>query len=192
MGEPHHTGLLRRHFYGGASGPWRVSRYVTCTGSGIAPVSHIAHDEPVGWTWLFTGTTSNLRYTSRDERQSLVAPFAGIAPAPATRAVLIPIRKSAEWWALAQDERLDIYRRGRHTPIGLEHLPRVRRTLFHCRDLGRDLGSPFDFLTWFEFDQAYDEGFRHLLDALRASEEWRYVDHEVELWLEPDARQAMP
>ncbi|WP_197417192.1 MULTISPECIES: chlorite dismutase family protein [unclassified Sphingomonas] len=186
MSEPNGATPMRRQFYGSDDGAWRVSRQVAIVGSDVDRVSHIAQHPPAAWTWMLAGTTSNLRYTTREERSALAAPFAGQEPAPSDRAVLIPIRKSAAWWALAQDERLAIYRRGRHTPIGLDHLPRVRRTLFHCRELG----GPFDFLTWFEFDQGYDAGFQALLDALRASEEWAFVEREVEFWLEPEPRYA--
>lgn len=186
MSEPSGATPMRRQFYGSSDGIWRVSRQQAVIGEDIERVSHIAQHPPAAWAWMLNGITSNLRYTTRQERHSLTAPFADVAPQPTDRAVLIPIRKTAAWWALAQDERLEIYRRGRHTPIGLDHLPRVRRTLFHCRELG----GPFDFLTWFEFDQGYDHGFQQLLDDLRACEEWAYVDREVEFWLEPEPRHA--
>jgi chlorite dismutase len=38
-------------------------------------------------------------------------------------AVLIPIRKSAEWWALTQDERRMIFEeRSHHNHIGMDYL----------------------------------------------------------------------
>ena len=66
----------------------------------------------------------------------------------ATRAALIPIRKTAAWWDLAQDERRAIFEeQSRHIGIGMEYLPAVARRLHHSRELG----EPFDFLTWFEY-----------------------------------------
>ena len=65
--------------------------------------------------------------------------------------------------------------------IGVEALPAVARRLYHSRDLGED----FDFLTWFEFAPDDAPVFDRLLLALRATEEWRYVDREVELRLVP-------
>jgi len=63
--------------------------------------------------------------------------------------------------------------------LGLKYLPPVARRLHHCRDLAED--PPFDFLTWFEFAPQYASAFDELLVELRASEEWCYVDREVEL-----------
>ena len=51
----------------------------------------------------------------------------------------------------------------------------------HCRDLGKD--EPFDFLTWFEYAPSDSQAFEKLAGALRASEEWRYVEREVEIRL---------
>jgi chlorite dismutase len=98
----------------------------------------------------------------------------------ATRAALIPIRKNAAWWALAQDERRIIFEeRSRHTTIGLEYLPAVARPLHHSRELA----EPFDFLTWFEYAPEHSDVFEELVRRLRQSEEWRYVDREVDIRL---------
>jgi hypothetical protein len=94
-------------------------------------------------------------------------------------AVLIPMSKSAPWWALAQDERLAIYGRARHMRIGMTVLPAVFRKLYHSRDLG----ETFDFLTWFEFAPADEPAFDDMLGQLRASEEWDYVNAESEIRL---------
>jgi len=105
----------------------------------------------------------------------------GVQRVVTIRAVLIPIRKSAQWWALAQDERRAIYEeRSRHTSIGIEYLPRIARRLHHSRDLG----EPFDFLTWFEFAPEHEDAFDELLRRLRDSEEWRFVEREVEVRLQ--------
>ncbi len=61
--------------------------------------------------------------------------------------------------------------------MGLEYLPAIARRLHH----GRDLGGPFDFLTWFEFAPEAEPAFDALLVRLRASEEWTYVDREIEI-----------
>jgi hypothetical protein len=57
----------------------------------------------------------------------------------------------------------------------------VARRLHHCRDLGEP--QPFDFLTWFEFAPTDSPAFDDLLAALRTSEEWRFVDREIEIRL---------
>jgi chlorite dismutase len=93
---------------------------------------------------------------------------------------LIPIRKTDAWWALAQDERRAIFEdRSRHIGVGLEYLPAVARRLHHCRDLG----EPFDFLTWFEYAPEDAGAFEELVRRLRQTEEWRYVDREIDIRL---------
>ena len=81
---------------------------------------------------------------------------------------------------MAQDERLALFRAGAgHNGIGLDYLPAVARRLLHCRDLG----EPFDFLTWFEFAPNQAAAFDEMLRRLRATEEWSFVEREVEVRL---------
>ena len=61
----------------------------------------------------------------------------------------------------------------------MKTLPQVARRLHHCRDLSES--EPFDFLTWFEYAPAHQQMFDDMLADLRASEEWHYVDREVEI-----------
>lgn len=174
--------LSPTHFVGGDAGQWQVTSICPYRGEGIAPVSHIAIDEAgarSGGQWTLRGTGSNLRYTTAGERASLQAKQEGLGRPASTRAALIPIRKSAEWWALAQDERRAVYEKGSHLPIGLDYLPGVARKLYHSRDLG----EAFDFLTWFEFAPDQEEAFDHMLVRLRACAEWEFVDREVDIRL---------
>jgi len=180
-------------FSGAARGQWKVEQQSTIAGEPLPKCRHILVEErlldgtgfkpPEPWTptvFRLTGTVSHLRYTTGQERQSLTERGAPLGRDDSRCAVLIPIRKSAAWWALPQDERRAIYEeRSRHTSIGLEYLPRVARRLHHSRDLG----EPFDFLTWFEFAREDTGAFDELLARLRASEEWHYVDREVEIRL---------
>ena len=69
--------------------------------------------------------------------------------------------------------------RSHHTQIGMEYLPAIARRLHHCRDLGGI--EPFDFLTWFEFAKADSAAFDDLVAALRATDEWKYVERESEI-----------
>ena len=66
-----------------------------------------------------------------------------------------------------------------HIGIGLEYLPSVARRLHHCRDLGQ----PFDFLTWFEYAPASAAAFEELAGRLRETEEWLFVEREVDIRL---------
>jgi chlorite dismutase len=126
--------------------------------------------------------TSHERYVTRDEKTRLVAVQPELGRPEATASALIPIRKSAAWWALTQDERRAIFEEASaHIRIGLDYLPAVARRLHHCRDLGE--GAPFDFLTWFEFAPADAVAFDELLHRLRETPEWRYVEREVEVRL---------
>jgi hypothetical protein len=69
--------------------------------------------------------------------------------------------------------------RSHHITIGLRYLPAVARRLYHCHDLG----EPFDFLTWFEYAPADAEVFEELVGTLRETEEWTYVEREIDIRL---------
>jgi chlorite dismutase len=173
-------------FAGGAVGPWQVDRVDPVRGEGLALVERLAVLEgpamsvPAGTVWVIRGVTSNSRYTTRAELESLAARQPELGRREATRAALIPIRKTNEWWSLAQDERRAILEeRSRHISTGLKYLPAVARRLLHCRDLG----EAFDFLTWFEYAPADSGTFDELVGHLRETEEWSYVEREVDVRL---------
>ena len=173
-------------FIGGDHGPWRVVRITAARGPGIEAVHALnAVNEPfaalpAGARWVLRGFTSNVRYATRDETARLKAAQPSLDRPEASCAALIPIRKNAGWWNLAQDERRRIFEEtSRHTAIGLEYLPAIARRLHHSRDLG----EPFDFLTWFEFAPENTAAFDDLVARLRATEEWNYVEREVDIRL---------
>ena len=122
-----------------------------------------------GGVWRLAGVAGHVRYVERREKTALDAASPPLGRREASRAALIPIRKSAAWWALPQDERRAIFeQRSRHIADSMAFLPRVARRLYHARDLGQ----PFDFLTWFEFAPEHAPAFDELLAMLRAREEW--------------------
>ena len=172
-------------FVGRDRGAWRVERLSAVIGQSLPQVGclDVVEERPVGdleGVWVLRGVTSNERYVERDERESLVAEQQPLGRADATRAALIPIRKSSAWWELTQDERRAIFEaRSHHIATGLEYLPGVARRLHH----GRDLGEDFDFLTWFEFNPADADAFEELVGRLRETEEWFYVEREVDIRL---------
>ncbi len=128
--------------------------------------------------WVLRGRVSNARYTQRDEQEALAARQAGLGRPEATRAALIPITKSEAWWALAQDERRVLFEEtSHHIAVGLEYLPTVARRLYH----GRDLGEPFDFLTWFEYAPQDVHAFEDLVSRLRDTPEWEFVEREIDI-----------
>jgi chlorite dismutase len=173
-------------FIGGFSGPWRITGVRAITGLGVEPaprleiVNENVTASPPGSCWLWRGVTSHQRYTTRPEQNSLTAVQEYPGRPEATCAALIPITKSAAWWALTQDERRAIFEdRSAHIAAGLRYLPAIARRLHH----GRDLGEPFDFLTWFEFAPQHAAAFDQLVGVLRDTEEWNYVEREVDIRL---------
>jgi len=58
-------------------------------------------------------------------------------------------------------------------------LPAIARKLYHCRDIG----EPFDFLTWFEYAPSHANAFEDLVGRLRETAEWKYVEREIDLRL---------
>lgn len=179
------------NFIGSGAGPWLVDRVRSVVGEPLRDVSRVSvlpgptPPHPEGAAWLLRGITSNERYVTTLEKSALVRRQEGLGRAGSRRAALIPIRKTAAWWGLTQDERRDIFEaRSHHIDIGLKYLPAIARRLHHCRDLGPE--EPFDFLTWFEYAPADAIVFEELVQALRASPEWNYVDREVDIRLVRD------
>jgi hypothetical protein len=171
-------------FLGGTTGAWKVDRIGAVVGDSLAPVERLAvhSGAPVGEAgiWTLRGVAGHVRYVAGHEKGQLDAVSPPLGRAEATRAALIPIRKSSKWWGLAQDERRAIFEeRSHHIADSLKYLPRIARRLYHSRDLG----EPFDFLTWFEFAPADSQAFEELVAMLRSREEWAFVDREVDIRL---------
>ena len=183
MASPKHL------FVGGTTGTWRVERISPLRGGALIPVPRLAildgdqsslSSESV---WLLRGVTSYERYVTRAERSAFVAQQPPLGRPNATHAALIPIKKSETWWELPQDERRMIFEeRSHHLAIGLRFVPAIARRLYHCHDLG----EPFDFLTWFEYAPTDGEVFEELVGTLRETEEWTYVEREIDIRLGAD------
>jgi len=175
-------------FVGGETGGWSVVSIKAVIGDPLPEVQRLdivngaVASLPDGGKWLLRGVTSNARYLTRDEKDDLVKKQAALGRAESTHAALIPIRKNAKWWELTQDERRAIFEeQSRHNAIGVKYLPGVARRLHHCRDLGET--EPFDFLTLFDYSEGDERAFDDLVAALRATEEWKYVEREVDIRL---------
>ena len=52
-----------------------------------------------------------------------------------------------------------------------------------CRDLGENELQPFDFITLFDYAESDSAAFEDLVGELRATEEWKFVDREVDIRL---------
>ncbi|WPR71489.1 chlorite dismutase family protein [Flavobacterium sp. NG2] len=172
-------------FVGGTTGDWKVIKMTTLKGDSLKKVTHIdklasSLLQTFQGTWSLKGVISNLRYTEKSEKEKLLAIQEDLGREKATYAALIPIRKNDAWWNLAQDERRKIMEnQSQHTHVGMQYLPAIARKLFHSRDIN----EPFDFLTWFEFAPEDEPAFNELLKHLRNSEEWKYVDREIDIRL---------
>lgn len=175
-------------FLASAEGPWQILSNVAVKGAPLASAARLNVLDsylpalPENAAWLLRGVTSNSRYVTDDEKRELLAKQAPIGRAECTRAALIPIRKNAAWWDLAQSERRAIFEeRSHHTRASLKYLPAIARRLHRCRDLA--IAEPFDFLTFFDYQQRDSEAFEELVGQLRRSEEWQYVEREVDIRL---------
>jgi chlorite dismutase len=172
-------------FVGGKVGLWKVLSISPVHGESLPRVERVqivqaTLGSPNNAAWTLTGAMSHVRYVERGEERELAARQPRLGRPEATRAALIPVRKSPAWWALTQDERRAVFEeRSHHIAEGLKYLPAIARQLLHSRDLG----EPFDFLTWFEYAPADAEAFEELVHHLRQTEEWNYVDREVDIRL---------
>jgi len=172
-------------FQAGPIGPWAIERLEPVIGEALAPAQSLTVTQgqavdTTAATWTLQGATSHERYVERAERHQLTEVQQPLGRPEATCAALIPIRKSEAWWDLTQDERRAVLEtRSHHIAVGLEYLPAVARRLQHARDLG----GAFDFLTWFEYAPEASDAFEELVARLRATEEWSFVDREIDIRL---------
>jgi chlorite dismutase len=176
-------------FRGGQSGAWRITLNSAVKGEGLAAVPALAITQadtialPLlrsATSWRLAGVASHVRYVEKAEKEQLAEKQAPLGRKEASFAAMIPIKKSAAWWALSQDERREILEaKSHHISASLKYLPQVARALFHCRDLG----EPFDFITWFEYAPEHATQFEELVAMLRDTEEWTFVEREVDVRL---------
>ncbi|MGE0267061.1 MAG: chlorite dismutase family protein [Candidatus Omnitrophota bacterium] len=178
--------MILNTFEGCSSGSWKIEHLRPVTGESLPKAAclnilpgHNAGNSP-GFVWSLRGVTSYVRYVHRDEREQLTPLQPPLGRPEATRAALIPIKKSETWWDLPQDDRRKIFEeQSRHIATGLKYLPAIARRLYQSRELG----EPFDFLTWFEYAPADAAAFEDLVDALRRTKEWTYVTREIDIRL---------
>jgi len=178
------AGILTVTFSAGAYGDWQIQRTTSVTGESLPTARRLSISEAAavnnGYTWQLRGVVSNPRYSTAVELKQLAAVSPPLGRPEARVAALIPIKKSDAWWTMAQDERRAIFEESsQHISRSMNHLPAVARRLHHSRDLG----EPFDFLTWFEYAAQYADSFETLVSELRTTEEWKYVEREVDVRL---------
>jgi hypothetical protein len=184
MTATHRPGMSPATFVAGEIGPWRIDAIKAIHGESLSAAPRLQVREGIAnagpGVWSLRAVSGHVRYVERTEKTGLDPISPTLGRPEATRAALIPIRKSDAWWVLPQDERRAIFEtRSRHIEGSLAYLPRIARRLYHARELGES----FDFLTWFEFAPEHEPAFDELLAFLRSREEWQYVEREVELRL---------
>ncbi len=133
------------------------------------------------------GVTRQLNYTDEETLQRLKdhAPKRGTGKEQ-PNAVVFPLSKTPEWWALTQEKRQSYFfknpgRFGKHhlghNEIGFKYIDRIYRKLYHSRFI--DPGQ--DFVTYFEYANADSDTFDALLSGLRnetLNPEWAYVEEK--------------
>ncbi len=111
----------------------------------------------------------------------------------ARRAFIVPVRKSAAWWAKPSLERQTYFYphvdstsgvlvKG-HARAGESAIPMLYRKLYHNPD-GYQRANAFDFVVYFECEDDHVEAFEHVWRALRdpsQNPEWDFVE-EGPLW----------
>ena len=126
---------------------------------------------PSQTSWRLAGVISNARYVERAEKEALVAVQARPRPQGGNPRSADPDQEIEAWWQLTQEERRKIFEdKSQHIAGSLKYLPAIARQLYHCRDLG----EPFDFITWFEFAPGMPTCSRNWSACCRATEEWTF------------------
>jgi len=118
-------------------------------------------------TEQLVGMTKPLNYISKDKSPDLnaglsSASYTGDAP---RYAFMIPVKKSADWWNLSQEQRLKEMEV--HTMPTLAYLVNVKRKLYHSTGL-----DDTDFITYFETNDL--GAFNNLMLSLASVPENRY------------------
>ena len=113
------------------------------------------------------GVTKPLNYITKDKSPELnaglsSATYTGDAP---RYVIVIPVKKSAEWWNLPAEQRLKEMEA--HTAPTLPYLVNVKRKLYHSTGL-----DDTDFITYFETNDLV--AFNNLLISLASVPENKY------------------
>ncbi len=87
---------------------------------------------------------------------------------PPDYAIVIPVTKHAEWWALDESDRHEKMRD--HIEVSMPYLDRVRRQLYHSSGF-----TDFDYITYFETSDL--DAFADLYRDLASIPEYQYVTY---------------
>lgn len=113
------------------------------------------------------GITKPLNYITKDKSKDLNAGLSGATySGDAPRfAIVIPVKKNAEWWNLTDEQRLKEMET--HTTPTLPYLVNVKRKLYHSTGI-----DDTDFITYFETNDL--GAFNNLLLSLASVPENKY------------------
>jgi chlorite dismutase len=116
-------------------------------------------------TTILNGMTKPANYVPAFPDEMKAALKAPSDPGAKPYAIVIPIRKDAEWWAADKAARIAMMQE--HTQASLPYLKTVKRKLYHSSGL-----DDFDFITYFETTRLDD--FNNLIIALESVKENRH------------------
>ncbi len=116
-------------------------------------------------TSTFNGLTKKASYVPSfpEELKNALKTEADLGPKP--YAIVVPIRKDAEWWITGQDGRNEMMKE--HAEAAVAYLKTVPRKLYHSSGL-----DDLDFITYFETAKLDD--FNNLIIALERVKENRH------------------
>ena len=155
-------------FVAGFEGLWMIEGMTAPVGEPLPPAARLSvvegpEAEVAEGRWVLRGVVAGQGEDARPDQLPLGRPDARCA-------ALLAVRMSPEWWARAEDDR-------RALSANIEHGPAISRRIHRARD--RD--EPFDVLTWFEFAPDLQAELNGVVGRLRDSDEWSFVEREVEL-----------
>ncbi len=115
---------------------------------------------------IMHGLTKKANYVPGFSEQMKADLKAASEPGPKPYAIVIPIRKNADWWALDQEKRAAMMKE--HTEASLPYHKTVKRKLYHSSGL-----DDLDFITYFETSKLED--FHSLILSLEKVKEFQYT-----------------
>ena len=117
-------------------------------------------------TGLMHGLTKKPNYVPGFPDQLKTDLKESVEVGPRPYAIVIPIRKSADWWSLDLEKRAAMMRE--HTEVSLPYIKTVKRKLYHASGL-----DDLDFITYFETSKLDD--FHSLILSLEQIKEFQYL-----------------
>jgi chlorite dismutase len=116
-------------------------------------------------THTFNGITKKANYLPAFPDDLKAAMKTPTDPGPKPYAIVVPIRKDAEWWMMSQEARTEMMKE--HTEATVTYLKTVKRKLYHASGL-----DDLDFITYFETAKLDD--FNNLIIGLERVKENRH------------------